>query len=144
MGKTALSNSVKLNRFVSKYGNSLSTDGKVLNCQTCNKKVNGDKKYYVTQHIATESHKNSLKQFNSKQEFIKESINRKSNFNYELCEALIAADIPIHKLENQKLKKFLEKWTKQLLPATCTLRLNYINDINQSVSKNFIEFSSDH
>ena len=44
--------SAKLNSYVIEFGkNIFQTDGKVLTCQVCSVRVNGDRKYLVKQHI---------------------------------------------------------------------------------------------
>ena len=45
---------------------------------------------------------------------------------------MLAADIPIHKLENSTLKQFLEKWTKQSTPAPVTLRSSYVKTLYEN------------
>jgi len=38
----------------------------------------------------------------------------------------LVADIPLKKLDNPKLRNFLEKWTQQHVPETSTVRKNYL------------------
>jgi hypothetical protein len=144
MGKPCVKKSVKLKLFVQEFNNeNFTSDGQILFCQACSKKVNDMKKFYVKQHIDTTSHKESVKRFKSKQEFIKKSIGKKSDFNYELCEALIAADIPFFKLKNEILKSFLQKWTKQNIPDNSTLHKNYLNDLCNNVIFKVREYLED-
>ena len=50
-------------------------------------------------------------------------------FNKDLCKAFVAADIPLDKLANPSLKRFVEKYSKQVVPHPSTLRKNYIKQL---------------
>ncbi|KAG7165511.1 hypothetical protein Hamer_G029399 [Homarus americanus] len=52
-----------------------------------------------------------------------------SQFNQDLCRALVSADIPLTKLNNKELVSFLEKYTDQKVPSESTLRKNYVPDL---------------
>lgn len=47
---------------------------------------------------------------------------KKSFFNHDMCQALLSANIPLQKLQNETFKKFLEKYTNKLIPDKSTLR----------------------
>ncbi|PSN55459.1 hypothetical protein C0J52_05698, partial [Blattella germanica] len=40
---------------------------------------------------------------------------------YDLCQAFLAADIPLYKINNPTLKHFLGKYTRQHVPEESTL-----------------------
>lgn len=59
--------------------------------------------------------------------------NSKNLFFEDLCNAFVAANIPLHMLGNHVLKSFLEKHTGKSIPDESTLRKNYIPNIYKSV-----------
>ena len=71
-------------------------------------------------------HKKRLKTFKleSQQLFLNENkySSFKSEFNKELTEAMISADIPFWKLENLSFTNFLKKWTGQNVPSESLIR----------------------
>lgn len=77
--------------------------------------------------------------------------NEREQFNLDLCEALISANIPLSKLENPSFKLFLEKYLKTSVPCESTLRKNYVKDvysitiskIREHIGNNFIYFVVD-
>lgn len=74
-----------------KYGtefgkNIFSTDGLILYCKICDVKELIEKKFYIQQHVRRDKHKNI-------QLFIHKNSNVKSDFNYDLCNAIVAANI---------------------------------------------------
>lgn len=67
------------------------------------------------------------------------SSNEQQEFNADLCEAMICANIPLKKLQNPIFKSFLEKYSKKSVPDESTLRKNYVphiyNDTLKEVKK---------
>jgi hypothetical protein len=136
MLKTKKSNSAKLRQYVKDFGSDLfSTDGIILYCQVCEKSINADTKFQVSQHIETGKHANNLRKYNERnstkqtlidKEVLINSFGKKSEFFQELCKALLAADIPFNKLKNETFKNFLAKYTKETIPDPSTLRKNYL------------------
>ena len=47
----------------------------------------------------------------------------------DLCSALVASDIPIHKVNNDIFKNFLTEYTGRTLPCEGTLRQKYMPTI---------------
>jgi hypothetical protein len=132
MSKTKKSNSAKLRQYVKDFGNNLFlTDGIIFYCQVCEKGINADTKFQVSQHIETEKNINKLRKFNEKnsakqtlidKEVLINSFGNKSAFSHELCKVLLAADIPFNKLKNETFKNFLVKYTNEAIPDASTLR----------------------
>jgi hypothetical protein len=54
MPKEKISVATRLRNYVSEFGNIFTTDSKILFCTVCNIKIASDKRFSVTQHIATE------------------------------------------------------------------------------------------
>uniref|UniRef100_A0A2S2QIM4 DUF659 domain-containing protein n=1 Tax=Sipha flava TaxID=143950 RepID=A0A2S2QIM4_9HEMI len=105
----------------------------VLFCKICEVKVVADKKFTIEQHISRKKHVNGVELKNKNQELSTSKTQRlitepskKSSFNYDLCQALLAANIPLQKLQNETFKQFLEKYTNKLIPDESTLRKSYV------------------
>lgn len=60
-------------------------------------------------------------------------------FNKDLCNALLSADIPLAKLNNDVFKQFLEKYTGKIVPAVSTLRTNCVKDLYDSAIRKIKE-----
>ncbi|XP_076056430.1 uncharacterized protein LOC143034359 [Oratosquilla oratoria] len=56
-------------------------------------------------------------------------ISRKKSFNEELCNMFVSADIPLHKLNNPIVKKFLAKHSGNVIPDQTTMRKYYLSEI---------------
>jgi hypothetical protein len=125
--------SSKIAGFVKQFGEDVfTTDGTVLFCKICEKAVNHEKKYFVTQHCESGKHKALAQKASnkSKPQLIQQSMQvsgKKSKFNLDMCNAFIAADIPLHKLQNPSLRKFLESNMNQTIPCESTLRKTYVD-----------------
>jgi len=50
---------------------------------------------------------------------------QENDFNHDLAEALLPANIPLYKVNNVKFKASLEKYTSKNIPDESTLRKNY-------------------
>ena len=114
--------SKKLRDYVKDYGDEVfSTDGQVLFCKMCSCSVSAEKKFSIDRHIDREKHKN-MELFKNKsksghQALLMETIALSPNiFFQDLCEAFMSADIPLAKLNNVKLKSFLEKTMGKAIP----------------------------
>lgn len=85
----------------------------------------------LTQHVASRTHKDHIKLFESRPErqiLLSESINlgERNSFAKDLSEAILAAGIPWVKIENYRVKSFLQKYTGKIVPDESTLRKNYL------------------
>lgn len=101
---------------------------KKLFCTLCIKYVNHEKRSFVIQHINSKCHKNKAAE-GRKQTSMTEMLridDEKSVFYERLTEAFLAADIPLHKLENSIFKEFLERYMNYDMPHPSTLRKSYI------------------
>ena len=76
----------------------LESDGKVLVCSLCCGPVSATEKTSLTQHSNTEKHRSRTLVRSIRHPFPRVSASQQQ-FNKELCQALLAADIPLHKLE---------------------------------------------
>ncbi|PSN54107.1 hypothetical protein C0J52_03068, partial [Blattella germanica] len=54
-------------------------------------------------------------------------------FSYDLCEAFLAADIPLWKINNPILRSFLDKYTKQHIFNQSTVCKTYITHCYNNV-----------
>ena len=60
MPKQKISVATRLRNYVSEFGNIFTTDGNILFCTVCNIKIANDKRFSITQHIATEKHQRGV------------------------------------------------------------------------------------
>lgn len=98
------------------------------------------KKSHVEQHLNTALHKENrnktvLRQSLLTQNNFNEQTREKNEFYYDLCQALVASNIPFVKLENSGFKGFLEKYCKKNVPNESTLRKNYLPKCYEKVSR---------
>lgn len=122
--------------YVAEFGeNIFASDGGVLFCKMCEIKVNSDKRFCVTQHIKTEKHARAVNRKAKKnsltQPLITTPSSRKSDFNKDLCKALLKSNIPFEKLSNTHFRSFLEKYVDKDIPSISTLRKTYVEDCYQ-------------
>lgn len=131
-----------LSSFVKEFGEHIFTsDGKILFCKLCEVKVSATKRFLVTQHLTTAKHKHAFNQRKRREQstsqlLLTENTNKKSDFNSDLTEALVFANIPLYKVNNFKFKNFLEKYTSKNIPDESTLRKNYVDSIYQKTLTN--------
>ncbi|XP_026807257.1 uncharacterized protein LOC113549928 [Rhopalosiphum maidis] len=104
MPKEKTSIVVRTRPLVSEFSEQVfSTDGKILSCKPCGIKINCSKRFSVVQHIRTCKHNCSVKRHSDKRELTQKlttrsaSTTKKSTFNFDLCKALVSANIPIKK-----------------------------------------------
>lgn len=125
--------SCRLKKLQSEFASDfISTDGRVLFCKACEKNVGSDKRFQVVQHINTAKHKECVNKKRANKEAIQKQLvecleSKVSQFSSDLCEAFLAADIPLWKISNPVLKNFLGKYTQQHVPDESTLRKAYVS-----------------
>ena len=129
MAPVASSLAAKLRSWIT-VDNAFTTDGKVVLCQVCDKKVGCTMKSQLEQHTRNAVH-NKNKQLRSakKQTLLTQmqTDSPRSEFYKELCEAMVAANIPWNKLQVPKYRAFLEKYCGRQVPDESTLRKGYID-----------------
>jgi hypothetical protein len=134
MPKYKVSDNSRLNSFVNHFGREVfSTDSIVLFCKICEVKLAADKKFTIEQHISRKKHVNGVELKKIQQEQSTSKIQRlitepskKSSFNQDLCHALLSANIPMQKLQNEEFKNILKKYTNKIIPDESTLRKGYV------------------
>lgn len=133
MPKVKSNSSSKIRAFVAEFPEIFKIDSDILFCKCCNIRVNHDQRGTVLQHLNTNKHKeNSAKTSSAQQSLLTTqlgSTSRKSEFNFDLAKALLSADIPFWKLQNDNFRIFLKKYTNHKIPDESTLRKNYVSDI---------------
>lgn len=87
--------------------------------------------YRVNKHMESEKHKSGTEASTSRQQTINQlsflSSTPKTNvFRTKLTQMLVSANIPVFKVENEKFKSFMEKWTGQVLPSESSIRKSYL------------------
>lgn len=129
MPKVKSNSSSKIRAFVAEFPGIFKSDGDILYCKCCNIRVNHDQRGTVVQHLNTNKHKNSAKTNSAQQSLLTTQLGntlRKSEFQFDLAKALLNADIPFWKLQNEHFRIFLEKYTNNKIPDESTLRKNYL------------------
>jgi len=133
MPKEKKSDASRLQYFVSEFGaDFFSTDNKVLVCKVCETKISSEKRFSISQHITLDKHVRGVQRFQRKEEnkkiqLLVPSLSKTSEYNLDLCKAMLAANIPLNKLSNPQFKSFLEKYTMKDTPVESTLRLGYVD-----------------
>ena len=130
-------------KLVNEFGSDvLSGVGEKLKCIACDKEMSYSRKSNIGAHLKTLKHKSNLQGggfplVNDDQGNV-EAVNAdRKQFNSDLCEAVVNANIPLSKLENKSLRSFLEKYTGNVVPDESTLRKNYV-DVHYNTTMNKI------
>jgi hypothetical protein len=88
------------------------------------------KKSHIVQHERTIQHQSNLSKPNqrAKQFSLTENIpaSRHDVFSLDLCEAMLAANLPWYKLQCPKFKEFLAKYCNRSIPDESTIRKQYL------------------
>ncbi|KAF0709295.1 CGG triplet repeat-binding protein 1, partial [Aphis craccivora] len=116
----------RINVWINEYPGTFTTDGMVVYCQICEKKVPCSKKFQIVQHIRTATH------IAASEKKVRQPILLVARCLYHslVLTALIASNIPLKKLSNPKFRNFLKKYCRnQNIPDESTLRKNYIIDV---------------
>ncbi|XP_003744201.1 uncharacterized protein LOC100902024 [Galendromus occidentalis] len=120
---------------VSEFGEDVfSCNETAVICKACSKPFPGARRFNLSQHIGTSSHQKALERLRKRQEEearlqAATCMSDVAPFPLDLCRALLAADIPVYKLENPTLKNFLETYTTRIIPNESTLRKFYVHEI---------------
>lgn len=121
--------------WIANYPGTFIYDGNVFYYRFCEKNISCEKKFQIDQHVKTNLHIAGLQKKGPRQQLItvassSDSIlkgKQKNGFNMDLCEALLASNVPLHKLTNPAFKDFLRKYClNQNIPDESTLRKNYV------------------
>lgn len=126
----------RLKTLVSKFEIIFTTDNKIIFCTVYNIKISSDKRFSVTQHIATEKHQSGVNRTNDKkksQKLLSEDSSSKFSINNDLCKSMLSANISLNKLSHTHFKQFLVKYTKQNKPHQTTLRKGNVDYYYQEV-----------
>lgn len=132
-------------------------------CRYCDVRVNYKRKDNVIRHLQSERHKRTLQKVQNERQMEVDEISPRNcisrvprnedqkTFNFELAEMLVGANIPLHKLDNPFLRKFLEKYTHFEIPRETTIRTEYmprlydetLQKIREKVADNYVWVSID-
>ncbi|KAF6217315.1 hypothetical protein GE061_001669 [Apolygus lucorum] len=103
--------------------------------------VSVQKKFQLDQHKKTEKHRKEVNKARSAggpaktgthrliSSFQQELPDEDTQFKKDLTEALLKANIPLNRLENDAFRNFLGRYTGKKIPHESTLRKNYISQI---------------
>lgn len=116
-------------------------DRPVLTCRMCFSSLQAITSYNVQRHCVTPKHIRNV-QMNARprpkpdQSSYDACSPRQCGFYKELVDFLVVADIPFEKIDLPESKTFLEKWTKQSIPHSSTLRALYVDVCYKQVIDN--------
>lgn len=112
-------------------------DSKYVFCTACESTFEGKQKGQLRQHLSSTKHAKNVKLKKAKrsatqgqlEDCYRDEAKKAKNFdmNRELCTAMLAANIPWTKLQNPRLRKFLEARCAISLPDESTLRKSYLD-----------------
>ncbi|PSN53918.1 hypothetical protein C0J52_02454 [Blattella germanica] len=131
MPKIRGTSSARLTNLQKEFSDDLiSTDNRILLCGACEKTIGSEKRFQIIQHINTAKHKENLTSKLANKEPVQKQLleclgSNVSEFSYNLCQAFLAADIPLYKINNPTLKHFLAKYIRQHVPEESTLCKTY-------------------
>jgi hypothetical protein len=101
---------------------------KYLLCKLCNFSAKANRKSVLEQHGQCARHKKNVELHNKGDKatqmllnVIPSNNNSDSIFNTDLVRALVSANIPLAKINNEEFKNFLEKYTKKTMPSRTTM-----------------------
>ena len=129
MAPVASSLAAKLRSWIT-VDNAFTTDGKVVLCPVCDKKVDCTMKSQLEQHTRSAVHNKNKQLRSAKKQILltqMQTDSPRSEFYKELCEAMVAANIPWNKLQVPKYRAFPEKYCGRQVPDESTLRKGYIH-----------------
>ena len=120
----------------------LTIEGDTLFCTTCAQNISFNREHlasrvasHVSSRFHTEQHE-KRRESGLSQRTLSEVVQvsaykecKHREFCQEITDALVSANIPIHKLESPKLATFLKKWTGQSIPSGNTLRYREISSL---------------
>lgn len=125
-----------LKKYAASHGGKLFAvaNGKLL-CQACGDSFLAVQKSQVDQHLNTAKHRRNFEKWNGSAQRVLSSASFKKvdSFKEDLCLALIAADIPFHKLDNPTFRNFLTDYTNYVIPDRKTLSNNYLRPLYDNV-----------
>ncbi len=137
MPKIKQSSSASMRQWILPYNKNsevLVTDGRVVSCVLCAKDIVCKKRNHVDSHCASSTHIAALRRAdrsNMKQQTLpvltSSAMNDQVTFARDLCEVFLAANIPLWKLTNDKVKNFFEKYTSYRLPSESTIRKTQVS-----------------
>jgi len=124
MPKASKSKDLIINNFVDEFKGEFKQEDNKLICILCSKTINTIKRYNINSHRNSTMHKRYIEQQPAKTST--SQLGAIKDFNEQLCEAFIDADIPLFKLENTKFKLFLTEHMGKDIACTSTLREKYL------------------
>lgn len=133
-------------RILKEFPNIFRTNGKILFCKICDNEISAKQIFQVKQHLQTAKHVSNLKRKENgnflSQELISNcgEADRSANvFSMDLARAFLQANIPLHKIRNESVVTFIEKYTKFAAPSEYCLRSKCLpslyNEVKEKMKK---------
>jgi len=123
-------------KFLNKKHNLIEKKYKFINnslfCSACTVTLSIMTTHSIKRHERGQKHINAVKLLNkcTNSDIPPTTLRQgQSEFFKELCDAFLAANIPLNKLNNKELQNFLQKWTGKIVPGSSTLRKTYVKKL---------------
>lgn len=124
-------------RIASDYPGVFRCDNSVLFCLMCDTDVAAKQASQVKQHLSTTKHSEAVERKTRSKAGGSQTLlttlhettdrNRNTNeFSMDLAKCFLEANIPLHKITNPSVKRFIEKHTKYAAPSESALRQKYL------------------
>lgn len=138
--------------------NYIVAEGETIYCKACDKEIRCERKSQLSQHVHTAVHKRNVEESSRMISAIRSnnpqneaSSSRKNNFYTDMCQAIVAINMPWRCLNNKLWRAFLKKYTGNDIPDESTLRKNYLEDcyslalqnIRDNIGDNYVWISVD-
>ena len=132
MPKVKKTNGQRVLKLIEEFGDNVlcvGDENTVLKCVKCNINLKYSRKSNIVKHLKSVKHtKNVGSSSSSGNPENAQDLGPASNsqsqecFNLQLCHAMVSANIPFWKLENEAFNNFLEQYTGKVIPHESTLR----------------------
>lgn len=139
MPKVAKTNACKLKDIVQKFNNEFSiTPANALFCKICETTVKHEKTFFVESHRNSVKHKFGLSSTHkAEQTFLQNAT--AADFTENVVTAFLSADIPLKKLQNEKIKELFVKMGKRLpSESTCRKKVSDLADKEKDRVKDIV------
>ena len=132
MPKVRATNSELLTKYTTEFPCLRAAAGKLV-CNLCEDIVSYSKKFQVTQHMDSAKHrrKASLRDSGTWNPTppISTTFTRELDYAKDIAEMFTSANIPLNKLNNPHVSRFLAKWTNNPTPSEASIRLKYVPNL---------------
>lgn len=98
-------------------------------CSTCCLVLTPTSKYSLESHLTTAKHKENASRNLPQLQLHEVQPDKINEFEEEVVKTFLAADIPLHKLQNPYIQSLFVKYANKKLPSVTQARTKYINKL---------------